>query len=418
MTPYVSLSHAPYDGAARPTHIAGDSSGILWTDSATLRAVPSPGSASVTLLGGLQSPADLVLTRDGLLVVEAGSLSSTLGYPVTLRTGQIRLLPRAGGAALFQVMGLDAPSAAVVDASGLYWAEAWRVGTASRPAGRASTLASGVSDPLPRLAASARGLLVADGPFLKVLPFRGGNAERLGYIVDVDGGPAMPHRAADLVADGTDAFVAFLDPQFGPATRRIPLGGEAVSDYAQPFLTIPQDCVARIAVDAAYIYWTTGPSVATEFASDCAIVKAPRAGGAASVLVASGVRDFALVGGDVLFTTASTMSVDQSGSHVTGSTGVTRMSVDGTVVGSRPMAGFPSLMTADATTFACVETRYVPGGALWWGPSALTADPLATGPAPYEPPGYLWVDDLVTDGSAIYFTDIASGNIAALSPSP
>jgi len=83
-----------------------------------------------------------------------------------------------------------------------------------------------------------------------------------------------------------------------------------------------------------------------------------------------------------------------------------------------PMPGFPGLMTANAKSFAYVETRIdPPPGVLWYGTTALTKA-IATGPAPYEPPGYSWVDDVVSDGSSIYFTNIANGTISRFSPGP
>jgi hypothetical protein len=111
------------------------------------------------------------------------------------------------------------------------------------------------------------------------------------------------------------------------------------------------------------------------------------------------------------------MVVDQSGTHAMVS-GLVRTSVNGVLVASMAMPGSPGLMTANATSFAYVETRRnPPPGVLWYGPTALTKA-VGTGPAPYERPGYLWVDDLVSDGSSIYFTVIASGTIATLAPGP
>ncbi len=90
--------------------------------------------------------------------MEAGTPSSTHG-PILLGTGRIQILPRRGGAATFTVAGLDLPTA-VLDSSTVYWAEAWRVGAAARVAGTATTLASGIRDPLPRIAVTGARLLV------------------------------------------------------------------------------------------------------------------------------------------------------------------------------------------------------------------------------------------------------------------
>lgn len=411
VTALVTLSHAPYDVSVQPTHVTGDAAGVFWTDAAALNWLSSPGGTPTPLVGGLQSPADLVLGPDTLLLVEAGALSQSMGWPIALGTGRVRILRRAGGAASLTITGLDAPSAGVLDSSAVYWTEAWRVGSAPQIGATPTTLASGIRDPLPRIAVTGQSLLVADGPFLKTLPIGGGRVEKIGLILDVADGPSSGQRAADLVTDGTDAFVAYFDAPSGPAARRISLGAGQVTDYFPPYITTPQNCVARVAADGQYVYWTTGDNLGFP----CAIARAPRGGGPSSVLVDRSVIDFALMGQNVFFTTLSSWIIDQTGAHRIGSDGLSEISADGVPVASESLPGFPNLMTADAKRVAWMDGT----GGLDYQPLSLSGDLVFTGPAPESSvfiPG--WVDDLVSDGSSLYFTDMRNGTISRLTPGP
>jgi hypothetical protein len=395
---------AEFDTARMPRKIVADDAGLAWIDDSGVRTLPLAGGAPATAFEGLDRPLDLVLAGSSAIVLDGG-LTTIWGSRAG--AGRILAVPRDGSATSTLLAGLDGPTSVVSDGTSVAWAEAWRVGSAPLAGGAAVTRASGIAMDLPPFVRRGDRLLVADGPFLKTLPAAGGPVEMVAGLWETIDALAMA-RPVGLVADADAAYVAYFPPGMSSgAVRRIPLGGGAATDYAAPGMPSPQDCALRVAVDATHVYWTSGSSSTPV---GCAVLSALIGGGPTTVVVDGLIRDFALDGVDLWFTSGVVMVVNGTGSHLVGGEALNRVSVEGGPVTSFPVAGFPSILAVDAARLYWIGLEGIVG---MMQRSGAGQDAAALG-AVDETPQHL--DALVADGTGAFLTSLLDGVILRVDP--
>ncbi|OIQ99461.1 hypothetical protein GALL_183980 [mine drainage metagenome] len=284
--------------------ITAGSANVYWLDSgnSVLDSVPIVGGSVTTLANGLNGPTDLAINASTAYWVESGASS---GCCLQMGAGQIRQVSLAGGTASTLVSGIDAPSALSTDTSNVYWTELWRIADAPITGGLPTTLASGISSDMARIAADQVNIYILDGDLVKKLPINGGTVEKLsaahgGSIGD------LSVINQDIVTDGVNVYwtVGSVGPT-PPIVQKIVVGGGSPATLSTDTSIVnPQDCYWRVAVDTQNVYWSTGSS---SFPVGCSIKKVPIAGGSTTTIVdAAYLRDFTVDGTNIYFSEFST----------------------------------------------------------------------------------------------------------------
>jgi hypothetical protein len=347
------------------------------------------------LAEGLDAPVGLVLEGDGVLVLERGQGTDA---------GRIHRVARASGTATVLRAGLDAPSAVAADATTLLVTEGWRVAAFTRASGAGITLTSGIQTPLPRFVVVGKDVLIADGSRVKRVPTAGGTVEKVRSI-DCGAG-ATSSRVEDLATDGASLYLAFrtAGPEPGWACR-LPLDGGPATRYAPAGISNPQECIARVAVDAANVYWTSG---STTLPLGCAVHKAPNAGGAVTTLFNAPLRDIALDGTDLYFTAGAARVVDGTGAHFVAMESVNRISTGGGATTTWAKPGFPTLLAVGSRRLVWIGAE----GTIAW--SAKGGQEYgAFGAIAFEE-NAMYVDALLIEGSTVFWTNTLFGTIHRL----
>jgi len=185
--------------AIRDLSVVGTSA--YWIDAAngTLDTVPIAGGNVTALASDLGTPIALATSASTAFWTQTGAPS---GCCLQAGTGSIRQVSLAGGAASTLVSGLDAPGAIAVDGDNVAWAEAWRVATEPVGGGPVTTMASGVSSNMARIAVDGTRVFILDGDYIKSVPIAGGIVEKL---VSAHGGSIgdFSQLNEDIATDGT-----------------------------------------------------------------------------------------------------------------------------------------------------------------------------------------------------------------------
>jgi hypothetical protein len=377
-----------------PRKLAVDGANVYWIDASALNAIPLTGGTPAAVVSGLASPADLVLADAGAFVVEQAAAAGA---------GAIRRVPFDGSGATVAVAGLDWPVAFGLDASRFYWTEWWRVGSAPRAGGASTTLASGIQTHLPRILVAGDGVLVADGPFMKRVPVAGGPAEKVVAAKDELGGPLLAY-AEDFVTDGQKVYLGFRGlGAVGSSVYGLPLDGSPAVRFTPSGFSLSPDCLTRVAVDAASVYWISG---STSLPLGCVIEKAPIGGGEGVALVDLPIFDFALDGANLYFTESRIVVVDGSGTHFIGAESVNRISVNGGSTTMWPQPGFPFVTAVDARYVYWIDAV---GALAWMRKDGTGWSSVGTGPLEETA---LYADALVADGTSVYWTNTLLGTIS------
>jgi hypothetical protein len=220
-------------------------------------------------------------------------------------SGRIRTVSLSGGVVSTVVGNLDSPAALAVDQQDLVWTENWRVAKALISDGLATTLASGLTTDMPRIAVDQNDVYVLDGDYVKKMPINGGTLEKLtpahgGNIQD------LSVQNQDIATDGSSVYWTFASVGAGPAVQKIPTAGGAAVTLAtgQGMGSGPQECYWRIAVDAQNVYWSSN---STQYSIGCSVRKVPIDGGDTTTLVDFAfLRDFTVDGTDVYYSELGT----------------------------------------------------------------------------------------------------------------
>lgn len=381
-----------FDTARTPRRFAVAGQRLYWIDSTSVKSIPVSGGVPATLVDGLAAPVDLVVAGASAFVLERGTAWSR---------GVIREVPLSGAAATIPKSGLDWPTELALDGSRLYWTEEWRVATAARAGGEVTLLASGIQTHLPRIVALGPDILVADHHILKRVPLAGGAPEKV-TVLSCTIPTASSGRVHDLVTDGASVYVTFRagGPEPSSVCKVSLDGGSGIPHLAQSGPAGPHECVSRVALDAANVYWSSGSGGSL----GCAIHRAPRDGGEVTTLFDGPAIDFAVEGGNLYFTGASIVRIDGDGTHSIGVESVNRMSVDGGPVTTWQQPGFPSILAVDAERISWIP--------IWW----MAKDGTASGSwsAGEFDESSLYVDELIGDGTNLYWTNTLLGTIERL----
>jgi hypothetical protein len=278
--------------------IRADTTSAYWIDqaSATLDSMPLGGGSVTTLASGLSAAVSLRVTASSVLYSDAGPSS---GCCLQTGMGSLKSVPLGGGTVSTLIAGLDAPAAFDVDVAHLVWAELSRVGASPAAGGPATTLASGVANPLTRIAADQNNLYVLDGELVKVVPLAGGTVERLAAATAQIGNFGAADLNGDIVTDGTSVYWTAADGS-GTSVQSVPVtGGAPVTLAVDAPPTSTPSCYSRISVDSQNVYWASSQSTS---AVGCSVRAVPLGGGAATTIVDYAyLRDFTVDGGNVYF---------------------------------------------------------------------------------------------------------------------
>lgn len=383
-----------YDTSRTPRRFALGETALYWIDSNSLRSIPRSGGVPATVASGLEAPVDLAIADRSAFVLERATGRGA---------GRIRQVPLDGGASSIAFAGLDWPGALALDSSRLYWSEAWRLATAQRAGGAATTLATGIQSAQPRIVVVGQDVIVLDGSLLKRVPRSGGPPEPV-TTVKCMAPEGSTGYAEDFVSDGANVYLAFRANGPSPNSAcKVPLDGGPGVSFTAPGTTSPQECLVRVAVDGASVYWTAGASSPV---LGCAIHKAPIGGGDAVRLVED-VLDFALDAADLYFTSGQYYVVDGSGTHFHGTDAVNRISAEGGPVTTWAQPGYPFVIAADASRIYWIGLE---GTVSWIGKDGAGWSSYGT---PFDETA-LHVDAIAADGTSVYWTNSLLGTVAKL----
>jgi hypothetical protein len=267
----------------------------------SLYTVPLAGGSVSALATGIGVPTanpviSLAVTATTAYWAEAGTYG---GCCIQAGTGTLKSVPLGGGTVTTVFTGLDAPGALAIDGANAVWAESWRVARGPIAGGAATTLASGISTNMARIAVDASHVYVLDADLIKTLPTAGGVVEKLAATRATLGDLSSVDQ--DIAVDGNSVYWTIKDIAGGPTLQKVPLvGGTPVTlsvDTTGP--PNPQECNWRIALDSQNVYWSAGSN---EFPIGCKILKVPLNGGTATTLVDYAyLEDFTVDGTTVYF---------------------------------------------------------------------------------------------------------------------
>jgi hypothetical protein len=266
-----------------------------------LYTVPLAGGSVSPLATGIGVPTanpaiPLAVTATIAYWAEAGTYG---GCCIQAGTGTLKSVPLGGGMVTTVFTGLDAPVALAIGGTNAVWSESWRVAKGPLAGGPRTTLASGISSSMARIAVDASHVYVLDGDFIKTLPTAGGTVEKLAAARGDIGDISLVNQ--DVAVDGTSVYWTIKDVAGGPTLQKVPLAGGAPVTLSVDAtgLPNPQDCYWRIALDAQNVYWSAGSS---KFPVGCRILQVPLNGGTATTLVDYAyLADFTVDGTNVYF---------------------------------------------------------------------------------------------------------------------
>ena len=289
--------------AIRNISVAG--ANVYWLDTAndTLDSVPLTGGGVTTLASGIgvpnhtESPVALAINASSAFWTEAGGFG---GCCLQAGGGTLKQIALAGGPVTVVASGLDAPTAIAVDDTHLVWSEAWRVAASPVVGGATSTVASGISSNLARIAVDATSVYVLDGDFIKTIPIAGGQVQKLAAAHGESIGD-LSVANQDIASDGNSVFWTVGVVGAPPVVQKVAVTGGAPSVLsAEAVSATPQDCYWRIALAGGNVYFSAGSSQSIPIG--CAVKKVPVAGGATTTVVeVPFMRDFAVDASNLYF---------------------------------------------------------------------------------------------------------------------
>ena len=302
-------------------NLSVENANLYWIDSAnsTLDVLPATGGSVAVLASDpeLRGPLSFAINSDSAYWTDPGSSE---GCCHQMGTGRIKTVPLSGGAVSTVISDLDRPIALSADSQTLVWAEIWRVAQASIGDYTPSTLASGITSPMPRIAVDPGDIYILDGDYIKKVPINGGTIEKLS---STHGGSIGDISAInqDIVTDGTNVYWTYGTGSSGFVQKTSKAGGAAAVTLAtaQPVGSGPEVCYWRIAVDGQSVYWSAH---SFQFSSGCSVNKVPIDGGATTTPLDSAyLQDFTVDGTDIYFATkgsgASIMKTSVNGGPIT-----------------------------------------------------------------------------------------------------
>jgi hypothetical protein len=379
--------------------ISVDATNVYWLDNgnSTLDEAPIIGGSVTTLASGLNAPVKLTVNASNAFWTEQAAAS---GCCIQMQAGQIREVSLAGGPASTLVSGIDAPVALAVDSTNIYWNEFWRIAKAPiGGGGPITTLASGISSDMARIAADQTNVYILDGDLIKKVPLNGGTVEKLS---SAHGGSIGDFSAInqDIVTDGVNVYwtVGTVGPS-PPVVQKVPVGGGSVVTLSNDASFVyPQDCYWRIAVDSQNVYWSTGSS--TIPVNGCAIKKAPIIGGATTTVVDTAFGDFTVDGINIYFSASSSIN---------------KIPVSGGSISTVATNVVPSVLANDSLNLYWIDpSQSQPGGigkvseaggnATFLVSKILKTDPL------------LAAEGIAVDQSSVYWTETIGGTIYKATP--
>jgi hypothetical protein len=252
-----------------------------------------------------------------------------------------------------------------------------------------------VSQLLPRFAFSGSSLLVADGTLIKNVPLSGGTVTT---VLDIGAQPV-----GDLVSDGSSVLVGFV----GGGARRLTLDGGSFTDYVAA-LAPPGNgsrCRVRVAQDGTHVYWLSSGALSPD---DCAIWRAPAAGGAAVALVEGVIVDFAISGQELFFTERFRSTTG----NLTASGQLKRISIEGGNVTELSASGAEVAVDAAAIFVGGgIALSIVPRSG---GTTTYLSDSSAAGGTEVENA----FDDLFVGGGSAYLVNTVGGTVLRATPVP
>lgn len=301
-----SIANVPTSSVAA-VHIKIEGASLYWIDVAnsTLNTAPLAGGSVTLLASDLNDPGTLAVNSSTAFWTEPGDFS---GCCLQAGTGSIKQIPLAGGPVIDVVSGLDRPRALAVDGSNLAWTEVWRVAKAAL-GGDVTTVASGVTSNMARIAIAQSNVYVLDGSFIKVVPLAGGVVEKLASAHFGAIGDISPSNA-DIVADTTHLYWTVRNSIGTTRVQKVALsGGAPITLYDTFNVPKPQDCYWRIAVDEQNVYWSEGSAT---HPIGCAVKKVPINGGAVTTLVDHPyLADFTVNGTNLYFSDFASRSIER-----------------------------------------------------------------------------------------------------------
>jgi hypothetical protein len=394
-----TVTTVPSTGAYALNAILGLSivgANAYWVDpyNHALYTVPLAGGSVSPLATGIGGPTvnaaiSLAVTSTSAYWAEAGTV---VGCCIQMGTGTLKSVPLGGGTVTTVFTGLDAPGALAIDGANAVWAESGRVARRPLAGGAATTLASGISSSMARIAVDASYVYVLDNDFIKTLPTAGGTVEKLAPARVND--PTV--GVQDIAVDGTSVYWTVAGSAGGPTVQKVALtGGAPVTLAVDTTLPYPQECNRRIALDTQNVYWSAGSS---EFPIGCRILKVPLNGGTATTLVDYAyVSDFTVDGTNVYFSEL-----------IKGSESIQQIPVGGGTI-TPLVSGVATVLANDAAHVYWIDPRdatvlqFPKAGGTSTTPVAF---PLGSATDPL-----LALDGLSVDSNGLYCLEAQAGNI-------
>jgi hypothetical protein len=246
----------------RPSAMAASGSRIYLVDGTALRSVPLAGGTPTVLVDDVVSGVDLSVA-DGA-VVWSETVCCAHG-----QKGRVRKLDLDGGGVATLAPDVDAPGGLTAAGGWVYWAEGGVIGLtegtgrlAATPlmGGAVTTLAQGVAQPLPMMAADGAHLYFADRFRIKSVPIAGGVSETLA---------TGDFYVSGIASDGERVY--WTEDPLATVRSVSVTGGEvqALASGSGPS--------AFIRVSGDYLYWTEGFD---------RILRVPKGGGAVETVAA------------------------------------------------------------------------------------------------------------------------------------
>jgi hypothetical protein len=376
--PAYQLVAVPLDGEAtrilatlpaRARSIVGVGEDVYWVDESALRSVPLAGGEVTTLLQSLESPVDLAAMNDTLIWTE--SVCCAHG-----RKGRVRRLD-IGGEVVTLAEGLDDPGAIAAGDGLLYWVEGGPIGEiegfgriAAVPVqgGSISDLAAGCSTTLPIVATDGTAVYYVDRFRVEKVPLEGGTPVSVG--------------AADFYIMGmaTDGERVYWSEDPVATVRSVPVsGGDATT------LGMGSGPAGSIAVFGNSVY------SADAFVR---ILRVPTTGGATEVFAS-----------DIAF--LSDMTVDSSGVYFS--------EQDSGMIRHVPLQGGPVPTVGGGMPLSWNILAVDPGNVYWVEQVNLSRVSKAGGSQTIVATGLdsdvSVANGVVSDGTFVYWTEVAGGTI-------
>jgi len=375
------LTAVPLDGGvprvlaeipAPARSIVGLGTEVYWIDDEALRSVPLAGGTVTTWLDDVESGIDLTVEDDTLVWTE--SVCCAHG-----QEGRVRRL-EPGGEPVNLAEDVDDPGAVAASDGMVYWAEGGSIGLTEGfgriavvpiEGGSVSDVAAGVSTTLPIVAADGANLYYADRWRVKKVPLEGGTPVTVG---------AADFYISALSTDGDRVY--WNEDPFATVRSAPAAGGDATT------LASGSGPAGPLVAFGDFVYWAD---------SFVRILRAPKAGGSTEV-VATGIAFL------------SDLVVDSSGVYFS--------EQDSGLIRRAPLQGGPAATVGSGAPFSWNILALDEDTVYWIEQTNAASAPKTGGPQNILVTGLdsdvSVANAIATDGSFLYWTEVAGGTIRAM----